>query len=221
MNMWAGALREVGDLRNSRALSEEGLEMGRSANFPGAMVSAQIDVMFTDLAQGDIGQAEKAVPELMEHVAATKGWHQWLWGGRLAAARAEIALASGRLDEAVDLAMEALDKAGAQRRLKYLCRSRTLLGEALFGLGRFDDAAEVLRTAVFEAHQLGHAPSLWAASGGVSRTLDRLGRDDEAARALADAQGAVERFADGLSDEHKRQLGANLSAISLRVHSAV
>jgi class 3 adenylate cyclase/tetratricopeptide (TPR) repeat protein len=215
LNMRAGALREVGDLDAARELSAEALEMGRNANFPGAIVSAKIDLLFSDLAEGRVGRAETAVPELLEHVEATKGWHQWLWGGRLAAAQTEIALASGRVDEAVELAAEALEKAARQRRLKYLCRSRTLLGEALFSLGRFDQAGDAFREAVSEAERLGHAPSLWPALGGLSRTFDRLGREQEAAEALARARKTLEDFGAGLTHERRARLVTSPSAVSL------
>jgi class 3 adenylate cyclase/tetratricopeptide (TPR) repeat protein len=220
VNMWAGSLRELGDLEASRERSAEGLEMGRMANFPGAVVSAQIDLLFTDLAEGDVGRAAAAVPELLEQVQATKGWHQWLWGGRLAAAQAEIALASGHAADAVALAAEALDKAGRQGRLKYQCRSRTLMGEALFRVGQFEEAAQVFSAATVEADGLGHAPSQWSALGGLSRTLDQLGRDEQAARALSDARGTVEKFATGLRDERRTAFLASPSARLLSLVSA-
>jgi tetratricopeptide (TPR) repeat protein len=212
VNMWAGTLRELGDLDGSRERSAEGLEMGRMASFPGAVVSAQIDLLFTNIAEGDVGGAAAAVPELLEQVQATKGWHQWLWGGRLAAAQAEIALASGHAEEAVALAAEAIDKAGRQGRLKYQCRSRTLMGEALFRMGRFEEAAQAFSAATVQADRLGHAPSQWSALGGLSRALDHLGRDEEAAQALSDARATVERFAAGLQDERRTAFLASPSA---------
>jgi tetratricopeptide (TPR) repeat protein len=208
MNMWSGALREVGDLARARELSQEAIELGTRASFPGAVVSARIDLLFADLASGKVGDAEAAVPGLLEAVEKTKGWHEWLWSIRVTEARAETALASGRYEEAAALARQAIEEALGPHRVKYACLARTVSGRALLALGRAEEAAGVLSHAVEEAERLGHAPSLWPALAGLAEALERLGREEEAAEALHHADTSIEHMAGRLTEDRQHILRA-------------
>ena len=202
-NMWAGALRETGDLDPARQLNEEALEMAARAEFPGARVSAQIDLVFADLLEGEPGRSEASLPSLFEAIQQTKGWHQWLWTGRVAEAHAETALAQGRWEDAGEAAEQALGEALQRGRLKYACRARTVLGAALVGLDRCDAAAGVLVQATHDAERLRHLPSLWQALSAMGSALDGLGRHEDADAARERARRAVLTFGNGLADERR------------------
>jgi class 3 adenylate cyclase/tetratricopeptide (TPR) repeat protein len=206
LNMWAGALREVGDLQTARELSEEALEAAAVARFPGAEVSARIDLLFTDLAEAATGPAGQAIPGLAEAVAGTKGWHQWLFSGRLAQARADLALDEGRYEEAVTLARASLQEALQPRRLKYSCQAGAALARAQLGVGRPDEAEASARQAVADAERLGHAPSLWLALGTLAEVLARSGRDDAAAQVTGRVRSVVDGFAASLAEPRRRLL---------------
>ena len=103
MNMRAGALREIGDVASARAQSEEGLELAKDSGFPPAAISARLDLLYTDLLAGDVGAAERTIPDLAVALEGAKGFHQFLWSIRLAVARAEAARLAGRHDEAISL----------------------------------------------------------------------------------------------------------------------
>jgi len=55
------------------------------------------------LLAGDLGTAETTWHTQWEDSREAKAWDRWLVGGRLAATRAEMAMAMGRLDEAIQL----------------------------------------------------------------------------------------------------------------------
>jgi len=203
VNIWAGTLREIGDLEGSRRVSQEAEELARSASFPGARISAGIDLLTLDLLQGHLHEATIRLPALMEDAEGTKGWHQWLFGGRLAEARARIELASGRPEEAAVAANQALELARSRGRRKYVCLSLVTLGEAMLAVGQRAAAEAAMREAVREAELLGHAPTLWAASSGLADALDRAGQDEVAAAARAAGEDALTSVASALSDEHR------------------
>lgn len=207
-NMRSGALRELGDLRAAREQSERALALANVSGFPPAAVSARLDLLFTDLMDGEIGRAEREIPDLREALEGTKGFHQWLWSIRLSTARAEAALLAGRAEEAAGIAGEALELAERIGRRKYVCRARTALGSALLELGREEDAAISLQQAVSEAEQLGHLPSVWPALGLLATTRMRLGDDQAAEETTSAARAAVEAFGAGLSDGHRETLFA-------------
>jgi class 3 adenylate cyclase/tetratricopeptide (TPR) repeat protein len=202
VNMWAGTLRELGDLRGARELNEQAREMAREAEFAGAQLAAEVDLLFADLVDGELGDAERKIPELIEAAARTHGWHQWLWAGRLAVARAEIHLARDEWEKASKAADEALRLSLGPGRLKYACRSRSVLGRALAGMGRADEAIEPLRQAIADAEQLEHQPSRWMSRAALAEVLGRLGRFDEADGERERAATIVRDFVAGLTDEH-------------------
>ena len=203
MNMWAGTLREVYALDEARVLNERAIELGRQANFPGSQVSGRIDLLVTDLLEGELGRPETEWPKLWEAAVATKGWHQWLWMTRLRHAKAELALAAGRSNEAAEEALAAISDAERYRRLKYATASRVTLGAALLELGRHDDAVTTLRLAHADAEQLRHPPTIWRAAAQLAAALAAVGADEAAERAAVSAREAVARFAAGLSEERR------------------
>jgi hypothetical protein len=187
--------------------------MTTKAAFPGGQVSARIDLLMLDILGGDLGRAERALPELMVAAEGTRGWHEWLWTVRLMEARAAIALAAGSREEAVRTAEEAISRGARHGRAKYVCLSRTLHGRALAALGRAEDAATSLRTAVAEGEALGHPPTLWPALSALADTLEAAGAEAEAERVRDRAREAAQGFADSLSEE-RRKLVVNLPDVA-------
>jgi class 3 adenylate cyclase/tetratricopeptide (TPR) repeat protein len=207
-NMRSGALRELGDLRAAREQSEQALETARVSGFPPAAVSARLDLLYADLMDREVGRAEREIPDLLEALEGTKGFHQWLWSIRLSTARAEAALLAGRPQDGVGIAREALELAELIGRRKYVCRARTALGWSLLDLGLGEDAARSLQQAVSEAERLGHLPSLWTALGFLATTRIQLGDVQGAAEATSAARAAIDTFGAGLSASHRETLFA-------------
>jgi class 3 adenylate cyclase/tetratricopeptide (TPR) repeat protein len=215
MNMRAGALREVGDVRAARAQSQEALELAKDSSFPPAVISARLDRLFADLMDGEVATAEREIPDLAEALEGAKGFHQFLWSIRLMTARAETALQAERHDDAIAFAQTALEDAARFGRRKYACIVRVPLGRALLESGRAEDAADVLTRAVIEAEGLGHLPSRWPALAALVQAKMALGDDDAAADAHAAAARAVEEFARGLSEPHRATLMGRPDVASL------
>ena len=93
-----------------------------------------------------------------------KGTHQWLMAGRLAEARAEIALAKGDHAEAARLARGAPSTQSRKvRRAKYSLAARLVLGQALMALGQPERGIDELHAALDGIRRLGHPPTLWRA----------------------------------------------------------
>jgi class 3 adenylate cyclase/tetratricopeptide (TPR) repeat protein len=203
INIWAGTLREIGDLAESRRLSYEAEELARSASFPGARISAGIDLLILDMLQGRLHEASVRLPALKEEAEGTKGWHQWLFVGRLAEAEARLECLSGRPDEAIATADRALELAGGKGRRKYVSRCLATRGDAMLAMGRVEEASSNLREAAVEAERLGHLPLIWTASRGLADALERSGDDEGAAAARTAAADAVATVAGSLSEEHR------------------
>jgi class 3 adenylate cyclase/tetratricopeptide (TPR) repeat protein len=218
LNVHANALREVGDLPAARRLSEGGLEAGVEAGFLGASVSARIDLALTDLEEGEIGQAERQMPELLQAVEDFHGWHQWLYTGRLADLQALIALGSGSSQEAASKADEALRYLRRYPRPKYEARALTTRGEAMLALGNTEEALGSFRRSVELADGLRQAVLQWPALHGLATALERSGRQEEAEAASERAREVIEAVAPELAPE-RRSLFLNSPTV-LRVIQA-
>jgi tetratricopeptide (TPR) repeat protein len=205
INMWAGVLHELFEVEDARAKNEEAIALGERAAFPGSQVSGKIDLVYSDIALGEVGRAEASLPVLQAAAEATKGWHQWLWITRIARAKAEVALAVGRYDEALELAVRAMSVAERYRRLKYTATSRRVFGRALRELGRAREGVEALRQALEEAESLKHPPTIWCAAAALADSRYAAGDDAGAEDAWSRARAEIDAFAVGLSDARKER----------------
>ena len=205
INMWAGVLHELFEVDEARTKNEEAIALGERAAFPGSQVSGKIDLVYSDIALGDVGRAKASLPALQTAAEETKGWHQWLWITRIARARAEVALAAGRREEALEFAGTAIALAERYQRLKYTATSRLVFGRALRDIGRAPEAIDVLRQALEEAERLKHPPTLWCAAAALSEALYAAGDDAGAEAAFGRARATIDAFTAGLSNGRKEQ----------------
>lgn len=211
MNMLGGILRDLFDLGEARRNNEEGIELASAAGFAVAQAQGGLDLAFADLLSGEVGAADRRVPALRELAEKAKGFHQWLVAGRLAELVAEIALVKGDGETAADAAADALAEAGRTGRVKYQVASRLVLGSALLGLGKPEDAAAEFGRALEGAESLRHPPSIWRAAAALARGLAATGDDGGAEAAHRRAAGTVEDFAVSLSDARRERLFAHPS----------
>jgi class 3 adenylate cyclase/tetratricopeptide (TPR) repeat protein len=199
LNYSALAYRELYDLDEARGRTEQVIELSGGMTFGMPMQFARSDLVFTQLLAGDVGGAQAVWPALWEGVAHATGWTTWLIAGRLATARAEIALHAESSETSVEWARRAIEIAQRTRRRKYEARSLTILGEALGQLGRRDEALAALRTAVALTDELIGQPGRWRAREALARVAHLLGEDDAASAAYGEAEELIESFAGTLA----------------------
>src|SRR4029453_19007621 len=148
LNMSSALYRDLYQLDEATLRNQEAAELGAAAGFANAVLQSGIDQLFTDLVRGDVGRAEARWPELWDGTQNTKGTHQWLMAGRLAEAKAEIALAKGDHAEAAGLAENAIEQSREVQRAKYELAARLVLGRALMALGHPERGLDQLYTAL-------------------------------------------------------------------------
>jgi hypothetical protein len=162
---------------------------------------AASDLLFTRLLAGDIGGAQSAWPALWEGAEHATAWTTWLIAGRLAVARAEIALEAETADVAAEWAQHSLAIARRTLRKKYEARSLAVLGRALAGLRRREEAFAALRGAVQVSDELIGAPARWQARADLGEAAYSFGDDATAATAYREASDLVEGFVATLAPE--------------------
>jgi class 3 adenylate cyclase/tetratricopeptide (TPR) repeat protein len=206
LNYSALAYRELHDLEEARRRTEEALELSLTLTFSMPRQFARSDLVFTHLLERDVGGAEVAWRQAWDSASEATAWTTWLIAGRLACARAEIALQADDREPAVEWATRGIELARSTRRRKYEARSLSLLGEALARLGRRDGAIESARAAVAIADELVGPPARWQARAALGRAAYAVGDDDTAARAYEEAARLIRTFADTLAPERAARL---------------
>ncbi|MGH3111243.1 MAG: ATP-binding protein [Gaiellaceae bacterium] len=206
LNYSALAYRELLDLDEARRRSEEALELSAGETFGMPKQFAGSDLLFTALLAGDIGRAQTMWPSLWADAEHATGWTTWLIAGRLACARAEIALHAEAPESCVEWATRATEIARRTRRRKYEARSLTILGHALGALGRRQESLDSLRSAVTIADELVGQPARWQARAALGQVAYAVGDDETAAATYGEARKLVETFAQTLSPERAARL---------------
>jgi tetratricopeptide (TPR) repeat protein len=205
LNYSTMGLRDLYDLDESRARSEEALEQHGWGGFSMPRLNSLVDLLFTDLRAGEVGRAQVTWPQVWSDVGQGRAWQRWLLGGKMVAARAEIALAAEGPESAAEWASKVLGMAWATGRRKYEAASRVTLGRALHDLGRLEEAVAELRAAVADTDTLGGPPGRWESRAALGRTLAASGDDAGAEWALQEATGIIREVAGGLSRERSER----------------
>ncbi|MDX6512195.1 MAG: hypothetical protein QOE36_1699, partial [Gaiellaceae bacterium] len=206
LNYSSLAYRELLDLDEARRRTEEALELSAHETFGMPKQFAGSDLLFTQLLVGDVGGAQAAWPSLWAGAEQATGWTTWLIAGRLASARAEIALHAESGETAVEWAGRAIEISRRTKRRKYEARALTVLGQAHASLGRKEEALAASRAAVAIADELVGPPARWDTRAALGAVAHTLGEDDTAAAAYEEAGRLVETFAGTLAPERAERL---------------
>ena len=167
--------REVYDLDASRAANEIALEAARDLTFGMPKRFALSDLLQTDLLAGDVGRAQADWPALWEDAGEATGWTRWLILGRLAVARAEIALHAEPPEVAAEWATKAVEITVQHPTRGSTRRSRAhTSGSALVALRGLEDGLAELRAAVAIADELVNPAGRWGPRAALAEVL----RDD-------------------------------------------
>jgi hypothetical protein len=201
--IWGGILREAFSLEEAIPLIQEAAELADQADFPMAKVQGRIDMIFADIAAGNLGRASDVLPNLQDDASQLKGFHQWLTAGRLAQARAEIALQMNTAAAAVEAARDALREAQVRRRLKYEVAAGSVLGLALIRARQPSHGVVELERAIEGAERLGSPIMTWRAAGALAEGLSAMGDDDRADAAFRAAAHAIDACAAALPEKHR------------------
>jgi tetratricopeptide (TPR) repeat protein/predicted Ser/Thr protein kinase len=186
-SMSGGFHLSVFDLDGAETIHTDARELARSLNFMPTIVSSGIDLLFVHVRRNDVGRAQVLLPEVESAAAATPGWHDWLWRGRLKQVRAELALACGDASTAFDCAQRAIEYWRENGRIKYEALGHISAARALRALGRTREAIAHARDALAIARPTSDpALVLWALN-----VLLALDGDDALAREARTVSDAI------------------------------
>jgi class 3 adenylate cyclase/tetratricopeptide (TPR) repeat protein len=195
MNYSTAALREVFALDEARERSATVVDRLGPSSFLMVWLSARTDLIDVQLLMDEVAPVEGTWQDVWDESMAIDAWERWIVAGRLAAGRAEMELALGRLDDAVTWSERALELATRGRRRKYEVTARVALGRALTARGDAEGATAELRSAVAVADDLGSPLFRWQSRAALAAA-------DRSAEGVAhDAREIIQTVAAGLSPE--------------------
>jgi hypothetical protein len=184
-SMAAGWRLELDDLDGAEATAERAAELAGVASFVFPLNSARIDQLFVAARRGDLVRAERLAAWIADSIRAeARGSHFWLWTQRSAVALAELELAKGNLELAVERAAGAFTQARRYVRPKYQALAYHALARARDALGQREAARADARRAWETAYALGDP----AVRLRTARTLAALTGETVEDVALAEAE---------------------------------
>jgi class 3 adenylate cyclase/tetratricopeptide (TPR) repeat protein len=195
-------LREIFATQEARLRSETVVDKLGPSSFNMPWINARADLLGAQVLMDDVAAIERSWSSLWEDAIVSDGWERWLISGRLAAYRAELDLASGRIDDALTWSTRAIELAEQSGRRKYLANARTTLGRVLTAQGEGEGATAELRSAVALADELVSPLLRWQSRAALA--LAERGVKGAASRAEEHAREAAEiirSVAAGLSPE--------------------
>jgi tetratricopeptide (TPR) repeat protein len=158
-----------------------------------------VTLALAHLRRGAQGPAEaflRRASDLLER----DGTARWRWNVPLLRARAEVALAGGRLDEAWEFATQSRQLATQADARKHVAHAQLVLGEIAAAQDRLPDAAQLLRGALSLAEHIQAARPLWLSGSALGQILAHMEREREAEAYLTQAAQIIETIAAELGD---------------------
>jgi predicted ATPase/DNA-binding CsgD family transcriptional regulator len=161
--------------------------------------------------QEEFTQAEAILATALEPAAPMQTIGQRLvW-----AARAELALARGEHDLALDITECLITSAANLTGERVIPSLWKLRGEALLALQRVPEAETTLRSAQESARSQGLRPLLWRISIALGRLYQTQRRHEEARQAIDSARTTIEGLAAPLQEEKLRETFLSTASLSL------
>jgi hypothetical protein len=133
--MYGGIYLDLFNYGRAEELSLEARKLSQELKWPLAETSAGIDLLFNYVRSKRLEQAERLIEEVDKAVEAGQGAHGWLWRLRFIAAEAELALARGELEKALDKAEQVINRSRPLARVKYEVLGLQTHGKALAQTG--------------------------------------------------------------------------------------
>ena len=193
-------LREVYAVDEALSRSEEVAARLGPSDFNMPWMNARADVIASRVIGGDLSKARKEWDAVWDDALASQAWERWLLSGRLAAARADLELAMGRVEDALVWGRRAIEIALASSRKKYEAIARTTVGRALTVERLHEDALVELSRAAATADALGSPLIRWQAKAALARALAANGSEPDVV--YAEAAEIIRVVVAGLSPAH-------------------
>ena len=192
ITMLGGVHLELYDYETAQSITEEARDLAASFNFPPPIISANIDLLFNFARSGKVEKTEALVSKVAEAVGKTSNWHGWLWKMRFAQAQAEISLARGDGEKAIQFAEKSLHQSQESGRIKYQAAALETRGKALVLMGeKKNEGIENLREAIQLVRQVQN-PLMFLRAGYALLCVER----DE--KLIEEVRGVIKQIKESL-----------------------
>jgi DNA-binding CsgD family transcriptional regulator len=201
LNAMGWLYNELGDYKTARDWDQQALQACRDETV-GRDVEAECYTLLnlaTDaLSEGNLATAERYLREFGP-VAERAAYSRYRYLNRYQLLQAELALARGEAEAAVQHTREAARMAESKGALKNLAKGALYEGRALLALGHLKEAAARLQLAVALADQIGHGSLRWRARLRLGQAYAALGQPH--AEVCREGLDLLQGIASDLQDE--------------------
>lgn len=201
LNTLGWAYDEIGDAELAREHNEQALVFARDLEDVEITGNAEVNLARNHLMLGDVERALSHLEPVEDELSRTGDpWMRWRYRLHAQNARAEIELARGEFEKALDVATLELAGARQHRAPKIESRAQLARGRALMQLERTDEAEAALHEALRLSEGISHPRAAWRAHGALVDVASRRGDARERERRDASRRALVEAAAATLED---------------------
>jgi hypothetical protein len=182
----------------------EAVRLARERHVPGPEIEALLNLCVDDVRDGQAERASALLAELQAR-AAESSWMRWMSDLRLAAAAAEHWAVRGDHERTLEHAARLAEVAQGLGARGYLCAAERIRTESALASGvGLEGAARRLAEALGELRSRPAPLEAWKSARLLALARRRLGDEEGARAAFAEAGRAVRTIADGTRDEGLR-----------------
>jgi len=202
LNMKGWLHRELGDYENGLKFDQEGIESANRWDKPSPEISARLNLCLDLWHLGDPKKAMQLLDDIEKQISAGSfGFHSWRWRLRLLHIRGLCLLALDKPEMVLSSAKEGLELAERNATRKYIALNHELMGLTLTSLGKGDQAARELKTAIILADEIQYQPIRWAGRFHLAKLYQQNNRPQAAVETTSEAEVIIQEIAEALKDE--------------------
>jgi predicted ATPase/DNA-binding SARP family transcriptional activator len=211
-NMKGWLHRELGDYEKGLKFDQEGIESANRWDKPSPEISARLNLCLDLWHLGDPKKVMQLLDDIEKQISAGLfGFHSWRWRLRLLHIRGLCLLALDKPAEVVPLAEEGLQLAEIKETRKYIALNHELMGLTLTSLGKRDQAARELKTAVILADEIQYQPIRWADRFHLAKLYQQNNQPQAAVETTSEAEVIIQAIAGALKDESLQSSFLNMT----------
>ena len=211
-NMKGWLHRELGDYENGLKFDQEGIESANRWDKPSPEISARLNLCLDLWHLGDPKKVMQLLDDIEKQISAGLFvFHSWRWRLRLLHIRGLCLLSLDKPAEVVPLAEEGLQLAEIKGIRKYIALNHELMGLTLTSLGKRDQAARELKTAVILADEIQYQPIRWAGRFHLAKLYQQNNRPQAAVETTSEAEVIIQAIAGALKDESLQSSFLNMT----------
>ena len=203
LNTMGWLLAECGDLDGAIEFNRRGADASRERiGDAETLANAELNLADIYVLSRDFSPARQLLEGIHRIVRnpATSDWVKWRYSMHLFASLGEYCIEKRNMSKATEFTNQCLTLASEKHAKKYLVRGWRLKGEIAMARRQFEEAEDLLRSALTVARAIGNPTQLWKTQILTGHLNQELGRADQSRKSYQSARKVIDGINGALTD---------------------